>query len=127
MVAEAGINRKAVATRVAQRLAGPAEAILGYQELIAEDLAKSGPVAAAADAERVLAAAGSLAGLVSELVAVGPGVRDEATLRHDLRTPVNAILGYSELILEDFEPELAAPVAADIRTVISSAVDLAPW
>jgi hypothetical protein len=66
MAAEAGINRKAVATRVAQRLAGPAEAILGYQELIAEDLAKSGPLAAAADAARVLAAAGSLAGSEAE-------------------------------------------------------------
>ncbi len=27
-----------------------------------------------------------------------------ATIRHDLRTPVNAIIGYSEMLLEDLEP-----------------------
>lgn len=119
MTVGSGINRKAVATRVAQRLAGPAEAILGYQEMIVEDLARAGPEAARADAGRVLDAARALSQLVGDIVASGAGDVDEATLRHDLRTPVNAILGYSEMILEDFEPELARGVASDIRAVIA--------
>ena len=119
MDAGSGINRKAVATRVAQRLAGPAEAILGYQEMIVEDLLRSGPGEACDDAARVLDAARALSKLVGEIVVSGAGDVDEARLRHDLRTPVNAILGYSEMIIEDFEPDLAHGVAADIRSVIT--------
>ena len=43
---------------------------------------------------------------------------DDATLRHDLRTPVNAILGYSELMLEDYADALSATVVGDIHMVV---------
>jgi hypothetical protein len=44
-----------------------------------------------------------------------------AELRHELRTPFNAILGYSELILEDAESELRASVAVPLGKVIDIA------
>lgn len=119
MPARSGINKKAVATRVAQRLAGHAEAILGYQELIVEDLGKAGPTHALEDANRVLDAARVLVKLVVKTVATGAHEMNAAALRHDLRTPVNAILGYSEMIVEDFEAELSPSVAADIHMVIA--------
>jgi class 3 adenylate cyclase len=39
-----------------------------------------------------------------------------AQMRHELRTPINAILGYSELLLEDAEDDQAAWLA-DLRTI----------
>ena len=32
----------------------------------------------------------------------------DSELRHDLRTPMNAILGYSEMVIEDFSDVLVA-------------------
>ncbi len=113
------ITRKAVATRVAHRLAAHAEAIFGYQELIVEDLGKVGPAQAIEDAGRVLIAARLLMNLVAEAVATDLPEIDTAALRHDLRTPVNAILGYSEIIIEDFEAELSPGVVADIGMVVA--------
>ena len=39
-----------------------------------------------------------------------------AHLRHELRTPVNAILGYSEMLLEDETPENARPALKKIQS-----------
>src|SRR5207245_1514001 len=48
----------------------------------------------------------------------GPAVKDSrakgallAHMRHELRTPVNAILGYSEMLIEDEEPGSGGAVA----------------
>ena len=121
MAAEARIRSRALATRIAQRLTGPAESILGFQTLIVEDLTRSGPAGALADAQRVREAAEALNALVTRLVSPdGEGMiaaMDEAALRHDLRNPVNAILGYSELLVEDYEDQLASTVLADIQCV----------
>lgn len=123
MSAEARIRSRALATRIAQRLTGPAESILGFQILIIEELSRAGPAAALDDAVKVREAAEALNGLVGQLVSPdGEGLiaeMDEAQLRHDLRNPVNAILGYSELMVEDHEDSLSPTVLADIRMVIT--------
>jgi class 3 adenylate cyclase len=123
VTAEVRIRSRALATRIAQRLTGPAESILGFQTLIVEDLTRSGPPGALADALRVREAAETLNALVTRLVSPdGEGLiaaMDEAELRHDLRNPVNAILGYSELLVEEYEEQLASTVLADIRMVIT--------
>ncbi|WP_157973626.1 adenylate/guanylate cyclase domain-containing protein [Tropicimonas sp. IMCC34043] len=117
MAVEDKIRRRAMSIRIAQRLFGPAEAIAGFQDIVLEELRKSGPDEALADALKVQAAAHDLLALVAALKngEVEPG--DKTRLRHDLRTPVNAILGYSELIVEDFGDRIAPSVLADIRTV----------
>lgn len=122
MGTEQRIRSRALATRIAQRLTGPAEAIFGFQDLIVEELSRTGPGEALADALKVREAALGLNALVNQLVSPdGEGLiagMDEAKLRHDLRTPVNAILGYSELMIEDFEERLSTTVLADVRMVI---------
>ena len=46
-------------------------------------------------------------------------VGDAAVLRHELRTPINAILGYSELLLEDFSDDLTPEIVTDMNTVVA--------
>jgi len=38
-------------------------------------------------------------------------------MRHELRTPVNAILGYSEMLIEDAEDAGSASLTADLRRI----------
>ena len=47
-----------------------------------------------------------------------------AQLRHDLRTPVNHILGYSEMLLEDAEAEGNAASVSDLRKIQTAAKTL---
>jgi len=63
-----------------------------------------------ADADKVLHASGQLCVLVEQFFAkhnVPEGYIDLDTngskIRHDLRTPINAVIGYGEMILEDIE------------------------
>src|SRR5688572_13595420 len=44
-----------------------------------------------------------------------------AALRHDLRTPVNHIVGYAEMLIEDLEGESHAHERAALETAISAA------
>lgn len=110
---------RAHAAGLAQRLAGPTQALLGFQELIVEAVRESGPADALDDLEKVLVAARALEALVSSLLAGNAAVGEEAEarLRHDLRTPINAILGYSEMVVEEFEAELSPRVRRDLATV----------
>ena len=45
----------------------------------------------------------------------------EARLRHDLRTPVNHVLGYGELLLEDAEADGRAELAGDLTGICGAA------
>jgi class 3 adenylate cyclase len=117
----ATLGGRAYAASIAQRLIGPAQALLGYQELIVEQVREAGPAEALGDLERVLVAARDLDRHLSALIegrdGAPAGAEAEARLRHDLRTPINAILGYSELVVEEFAAELPPRLADDIETV----------
>lgn len=111
---------RARAARIAQRLTGPTQALLGFQELVVEQVREAGPASALRDLEQILEAARNLEALVASLVAgdaAPEGLEGEARLRHDLRTPINAILGYSALVVEDLANDLSPRVLADLGTV----------
>lgn len=45
-------------------------------------------------------------------------------LRHDLRTPINAIVGYSEMLLEDAVEQGQAELVAELRQVLTASTEL---
>lgn len=102
-------------------------AILECLAAIRREAAAAGLDAAAGDLERMDSAARRLAALVGELaddeaMASRAGSDIEtlcAALRHDLRTPINALKGYGEILLEDCESDPAAPLAAGLRDLLS--------
>lgn len=61
-------QRQAIAAHVKQRLAGPARAILGFQELLLEQARDFGLTYMQSDLERIGAAARQLNGLIDRLV-----------------------------------------------------------
>jgi class 3 adenylate cyclase/CheY-like chemotaxis protein len=123
-------QRQALATHVAQRMAGPAQAILGFQDLLLEQARDLGLSHLLADLERIGAAARQLNGLVDGLLddtatcPEGDGAEAEARLRHDLRTPLNAIIGYSEMILEEAGDLQPQTLKEDLGVILAAAAEL---
>nr|WP_184805060.1 adenylate/guanylate cyclase domain-containing protein [Rhizobium leucaenae] len=115
--------------RIAQNIVDPAQAILGYQELITEEVREAGPSGALPDLERILSAARELNTLIKRLLDIetpesGNAPSLDKLLRHDLRTPMNAILGYSEMLIEDFADTLPARLLEDVSKVIRESRNL---
>ncbi|MEM7159585.1 MAG: response regulator [Myxococcota bacterium] len=69
---------------------------------------EAGAESTADDLGKMLRAADNLRGLLDQLperTVQAMALQDSRKLRHDLRTPVNQILGYGELLLEEAEDE----------------------
>ena len=110
-------TRRAWLTHVRQELLAPAAAIREVAALVLQDAAERGPEQFTADLRKIHASADVLEGLLRKLLdlareTTGPLDRE---LRHDLRTPLNHILGYCELWIEDAEAELLEGFVADLH------------
>jgi class 3 adenylate cyclase len=116
------LGRQAFEALVAEELAGPARAILGYQALVVEQARELGRDDLLDDLDKVSAAAATLDRLIAVLV-VGDerSPEDEARLRHDLRTPLNAIIGYSEMIAEDLGEDDPNGLSRDLAVILAEA------
>jgi class 3 adenylate cyclase len=125
---EAHRTRQARLANLRQELLAPVSAILGYGEMLREDAANKGPDEIIPDLERILTAARDLHAMVDKLLDKGfarslfegqDEVAVQQQLRHDLRTPINAIKGYGEMLLEDLEDMGAERFRADIETLLT--------
>ncbi|MBL4665829.1 MAG: response regulator [Sneathiella sp.] len=95
-----------------QELLAPASAIVGYCELLHDEAISFLNGAFTEDLGRIGVSAQALYDLIDnqlgakatrELIAGGDTETAQKNLRHDLRNPLNAIKGYSEMLLEDLE------------------------
>lgn len=93
-----------------QELSAPAEAIAGYAEILLDEAERSGHVEFHDDLEKIHAASRSLIDYIASLVSRSRASAREQSedsedyrrlLRHDLRTPINAIKGFGEMLRED--------------------------
>jgi class 3 adenylate cyclase/CheY-like chemotaxis protein len=113
-----------------QDLVNPVRAIVGYQEIILEEAQRLGLVDERAYLKTVLATAWSLSELVDRLRGADPTSADDlgrmqTTLRHDIRTALNAIIGYSEIFLEDLDGTgAAAAPRAEVERLLAEARQL---
>ena len=102
--------------------------ILGYCDALA-DVDRDGELGLADDLGRVIDACHALLALARDRLqpaALETGVdltSDEVlrSLRHDLKTPLNHIIGYTELIEEDLPEDVAPSCAATIAHILRSA------
>ncbi|MEK8095446.1 adenylate/guanylate cyclase domain-containing protein [Methylocystis sp. IM3] len=104
---------RALIAYVRQELSAPAEAIAGYVEILLDEAGKNDQAQFREDLEKIRLASRSLSTLIASLVDPFSPLRarekeaDEdpedyrRRLRHDLRTPINAIKGYGEMLRED--------------------------
>jgi class 3 adenylate cyclase/CheY-like chemotaxis protein len=112
-----------------QDLVNPVRAIVGYQEIILEEAQRLNLVDDRAYLKTVLATAWSLSELVDRLRGADSTPADDlrrmqTTLRHDIRTALNAIIGYSEIFLEDLDGTGAVAPIAEVERLLVEARQL---
>jgi signal transduction histidine kinase len=97
--------RRTRLSNMRQELLAPANAIMGYGDMLLEEARSQSLVDVVPDLERIVTAARDLLELIDRSLDVGTiattdtprNLADmQSTLRHDLRNPLNAIKGYGE-------------------------------
>lgn len=113
--------QRALLANIRQELMAPVTAILGYSEMLCQDAATNGADGLIADLDHIYSAAQLLSELSISLLDPERSANlqtgsdllaAQSMIRHDLRNPLNAIKGYSELLIEDaadMEGGLALP------------------
>ena len=79
--------------------------MIGYTDILIEDAKRLSLDSYLADLERIRSAGDSLQSILQTVLAHEQGdgsvIFNQSKLRHDLRTPINAIKGYGEMLAED--------------------------
>jgi adenylate cyclase len=118
---------------VRQEFAAPIATILELTEILIEDGRRNEDASWVSDFERIHSAGLSLQEQLGRLVSLATqdwlGAENDSaalstTLRHDLRTPLNAVKGYGELIMEDARERGHEDLLGDISRIIAAADQL---
>src|SRR6201982_834995 len=121
---------RALVAYVRQELSAPAIAILGYAEMLMDDGVQAGRVQFTDDLQHILDAGRTLHRLILSLLDPATIHRTDSSadqallhrsLRHDLRTPINAIKGYGEMLREDAADGGAETFVADLDKLLAEA------
>jgi adenylate cyclase len=127
-IAGADNPQRALLAFVRQEFAAPAATILGYAENLRATVGRDGPESMLGDLGRLHQAGRKLIAMVAGSPDPPPMAADFAefrrTLRHDLRTPINAIKGYGEMLLEDAEAAAQDQLARDLKEMLAAAARL---
>ena len=121
---------RAFLAHLRHELRTPLNAVIGYSEMLLEDAEDEGQEDFIPDLQQIRTAGKELLALVNDILdpaKVEAGKLDidletlEANLRHALLTPVNAVFGYSEMLLEDAEDEGQADLIPDLEKIHTAA------
>jgi len=107
----------------------PTNTIMAYTEVLLEYAEKDENWQEfIADLNKMLAASKQLSALITKLFSKKNSPHGEidlekftSAIRHDLRTPINAIIGYGEMLLEDADEEVYPGARTDLQKILTSA------
>jgi len=117
--------KTAFLAHVRHELRTPLNAIIGYSEMLLEDLERSAPEGFVEDLKKIHQSGRHALTLVNEIldaskIEARPELDVEAfgaEIRHGLRTPLNAVIGYCELLLEDAKAQGQEAAAPDLGKI----------
>jgi CheY-like chemotaxis protein len=121
--------RRASLAFVRHELRTPINGIIGYSEMLCDDARDDGDTAAVADLERVQRCGREILTLVDSILDAeridAEADRDLASygeqIRADLRDPLSAITGYTEMLIENSREEDRTARIPDLERVLSAA------
>lgn len=127
---EADLSQRAFLANLRHALRTPINAIIGYSEMLLEDAESKGYEESIPDLQKILKGGRELLTLVSDILdstrdAMAQAEHDidayGARLRHALRTPLNSVVGYTEMLLERTEEKGDGDFRSDLQKIDSSA------
>jgi class 3 adenylate cyclase len=128
---DAARTRTALLAHIRHELSSPINAIIGYGEMLCESATEDGTGEFRADLEKILTAGRQLRTRVSDLLHPARTETPDldldsfgAHVRHELRTPINAVIGYSEMLIEDADAPEHAEFVADLQKIQTAARQL---
>ncbi len=117
-------TKHALLSHMRHELRTPINAIIGYSELLLEEAEDRGAGAFVSDLEKIRLGGRRLLELVNEILDASKTDVDKidwetfgADLRHHLRTPLNDVIGYTDLLLEEAEELNAGHVMDDLKKI----------
>ena len=129
---ETGRILKAFLVHMRHELRTPISAIIGYSEMLLEDATGEGGEAFVADLQKIHMAGNRLLAHVNEIMdapaKLEAGQLDisldpvSAHLHHEMRTLISAIIGYSEMLLEDAADGGGEAFVADLQKIRAAAI-----
>ena len=115
----------ALRAHLRQEFVAPAAAIVGFADIVIEDAERAGLSDYAPDLDRIRSAGLSLQALLDDVLQQSGEVADidgyRTKLRHDLRTPINAVKGYGEMIVEDARDSGNVSLLPDLEKLLAAA------
>ena len=105
----------------------PLNHIIGYSEMLLEEAADLPRPEFVADLERIHFAGRSLLNVINDLfdpVKSAAYRADPQLIHHEVRTPLNQIIGYAEMLQEEARGEGAEAFIADIGKILDAAREL---
>ena len=127
---EADLSRRAFLANLRHELRTPINGIIGYSEMLLEDADTKGYKEFIPDLQKVLKGGRELLALVNDVL--DPAKSDTAETDHDidaygarlryaLRTPLNTVVGFTEMLLEKVEEKDDGEFISDLQKIDSSA------
>ena len=112
----------ALAVFLRQEFGASAAAIIGFVDILIEDACRADLTNFASDLERMRVAGAQLSELISKAVDSTQGTEgDVGRLRHELRTPLSAIKGYGELLVEEAQDSGQTTFLTDLGKLLDLA------
>lgn len=116
-----------VLSNIRHSLRTPLNQIIGYSEMLQEESEDFGHEGFIPDLEKIHTAGGQLLALINDGLApwkIETGKIDLDMMRHEMRTPLNLIIGYSELCQEEAQEQGKVKLISDLQKINAAAKSL---
>ncbi|HTL69245.1 MAG TPA: adenylate/guanylate cyclase domain-containing protein [Lacunisphaera sp.] len=114
-------------SKLRHSLRTPLNQIIGYSEMLMESAEENNIGAILVDLKRIHTSGGQLLALINDALApwkIETGKIDFAGLRRDMRTPLNAVIGYAELCLDEATAGKHEELVKDLEKILKAGKNL---
>ena len=114
-------------SKLRHALRTPLNQIIGYSEMLMESAAENNFSAILTDLKRIHTSGGQLLALINDALApwkIETGTIDFSGMRRDMRTPLNSVIGYTELCLDEARDSSRPELSKDLEKILRAGKNL---